>query len=160
MAAKETNNGKKILVTKEGLKKLEEELQDLIDNKRQEIADRIAQAKEYGDLSENSEYEVAKEEQAFLEGRITQLQLMIKNAVVIDENSKHNRVEVGSKVRVKLKDGEEIFHIVGSAEANPGEGKISNESPIGQALMNRKVGETVKVKVPAGFQEIKIVSIK
>lgn len=159
MSSTNNNNSKKIYVTSEGLKKLEQELAELIETKRPEVAERIAQAKEFGDISENCEYEAAKEEQAFVEGRISQLQAMLKHAVIIDEKSKHSLVEVGSTIKVKVEDGQEQFTIVGSAEANPFDGKISHESPIGKALLGRKVGESVKVQIPAGFIEMKILSI-
>ncbi|MEI6222360.1 MAG: transcription elongation factor GreA [bacterium] len=153
------SNEKKIFLTPSGFKKLEDELQHLIVHRRSEVAERIAQAKEYGDLSENSEYEAAKEEQAFVEGRISQVQQMIKNAAIINETAKHDNVDIGSKVKVNGPDGEETYTIVGSAEANPLEGKISNESPIGQALLGKKVGATVTIKIPVGSLEMKIVEI-
>ena len=147
-------------VSAEGLKKLQAELDDLRTAKRQEVADRIHAAMEFGDYSENSELEQAKNDQAFLEGRIMTLEQTIKNAVVIDETSKHDLVEVGSKVVVEADGHKENYVIVGSAEASPGEGKISNESPVGRALMGHRAGETVRMSVPAGTIEMKIVSIR
>ena len=147
-------------VSAEGLKKLQAELEDLRTTKRQEIADRIHAAMEFGDYSENSELEQAKNDQAFLEGRIMTLEQTIKNAVIIDEGSRHDLVEIGSKVTVEADGHKENYVIVGSAEASPAEGKISNESPVGRALMGHRAGETVRMSVPAGTIEMKIVSIR
>jgi transcription elongation factor GreA len=142
---------KKIFVTKEGLEKLQAELKDLSERGRQEIAARIKEAKEFGDLSENSEYHDAKEQQSFIEGRINELKMMLKQASVIDDGNKQkNQVGVGSTVVVEINGGEGQFTIVGSAEADPDQGKISNESPLGQALLDRKVGEEIEVDAPAG----------
>lgn len=147
-------------VSADGLKKLQAELDELRTAKRQEIADRIHAAMEFGDYSENSELEQAKNDQAFLEGRIMTLEQTIKNAVVIDESSRHDTVEIGSKVTVESDGRKENYVIVGSAEASPAEGKISNESPVGRALMGHRAGETVRMSVPAGTIEMKIVSIR
>ncbi|HEY6958878.1 MAG TPA: transcription elongation factor GreA [Candidatus Limnocylindria bacterium] len=147
-------------VSAEGLKKLQAELEELRTAKRQEIADRIHAAMEFGDYSENSELEQAKNDQAFLEGRIMTLEQTIKNAVIIDEGSRHDLVEIGSKVTVEADGHKENYVIVGSAEASPAEGKISNESPVGRALMGHRAGETVRMSVPAGTIEMKIVSIR
>ncbi|HEU5287051.1 MAG TPA: transcription elongation factor GreA [Candidatus Limnocylindria bacterium] len=146
-------------VSADGLKKLQAELEQLRTAKRQEVADRIHAAMEFGDYSENSELEQAKNDQAFLEGRIMTLEQTIKNAVVIDETSRHDLVEVGSHVTVEADGRKEKYVIVGSAEAAPAEGKISNESPVGRALMGHRPGDTVKMSVPAGTIEMKIVSI-
>lgn len=146
-------------VSADGLKKLQAELDQLRTAKRQEVADRIHAAMEFGDYSENSELEQAKNDQAFLEGRIMTLEQTIKNAVVIDEKSRHDLVEVGSHVTVEADGRKEKYVIVGSAEAAPAEGKISNESPVGRALMGHRPGDTVKMSVPAGTIEMKIVSI-
>ena len=146
-------------VSAEGLKKLQAELEELRTTKRQEVADRIHAAMEFGDYSENSELEQAKNDQAFLEGRIMTLEQTIKNAVVIDEKSRHDTVEIGSHVTIEADGRKEKYVIVGSAEAAPAEGKISNESPVGRALMGHRAGETVKMSVPAGSIEMKIVSI-
>ena len=147
-------------VSAEGLKKLQAELEELRTAKRAEVADRIHAAMEFGDYSENSELEQAKNDQAFLEGRIMTLEQMIKNAQLIDEKSKHDIVEVGSHVVVEADGKKEQYVIVGSAEAAPEAGKISNESPVGRALQGHKAGETVKMSVPAGTVEMKIISIR
>jgi len=160
------NNDEKVtLVTKEGYKKLKEELEELKNVKRKEIAGRIKEAISYGDLSENSEYEEAKNEQAFVEGRILELEDKVKYAQIIDEKKKSGgkTVQLGSTVKVKnnskrSSDPHE-FVIVGSTEADY-ENKISNESPVGSALLDRGVGEKVKVNVPAGIIEYEILSIK
>jgi transcription elongation factor GreA len=114
---------------------------------------------EFGDFTENSELEQAKNDQAFLEGRIMTLEQMIKNAQLIDEKARHDLVEVGSKVTVESDGRKEQYVIVGSAEASPANGKISNESPVGRALMGHRPGETVKMSVPAGTIEMKILAV-
>jgi len=153
---------KEIFLTPEGLKKTEEELEHLRTVRRREVAERIKQALEFGDISENSEYEDAKNEQAFVEGRIITLEKMLRNAKIIDQvDVSINAVSVGSTV--KLKDIEfnedEEFTIVGSAEADPSINKISNQSPVGKALLGKKVGDTVLVQVPAGNIQYKILDI-
>lgn len=157
------NDDKVTLVTKDGLKKLNEELEHLKTVKRKEIAGRIKEAISYGDLSENSEYEEAKNEQAFIEGRILELEEKIKYAKIIDEKHKGVTVQIGSQVRIrnKSKRGSKPvdFVIVGSTEADL-ENKISNESPVGNALLDKKVGEVVKVAVPAGVMQYEILNIK
>ncbi len=153
------NLDKPVYVSAEGLKKLQAELEQLRTTKRTEVAERIHAAMEFGDFTENSELEQAKNDQAFLEGRIMTLEQMIKNAQIIDEKTKHDLVEVGSRVMVEADGSKEQYVIVGSAEAAPGEGKISNESPVGRALMGHKVGETVKLSVPAGTIEMKILAV-
>jgi transcription elongation factor GreA len=163
MADKKTED-KVTLVTKDGLKKLKEELDYLKNVKRREIADRIKEAISYGDLSENSEYEEAKNEQAFIEGRIIELEEKIKHAKIIDEKHKSSGVSVqlGSKVTVRniTKRGKpQDFIIVGSTEAD-WESKISNESPVGSALLDKKVGDRVKVVVPAGVIQYEILNIE
>ncbi len=153
---------KPTILTPEGLRKLEEELEHLKTVKRKEIAERIKASKEFGDISENAEYEDAKNEQAFIEGRILQLDQMLRNAKVIDNhNAPTDRITVGSTVRVKdLASGEEIsYTIVGSAEADPDRDRISNESPVGRALLGRKAGETVEVTVPAGKLRYSVLKI-
>ncbi|MEK7863838.1 MAG: transcription elongation factor GreA, partial [Chloroflexota bacterium] len=137
-------------VSAEGLKKLQAELEELRTVKRAEVAQRIHAAMEFGDYSENSELEQAKNDQAFLEGRIMTLEQMIKNAQLIDETTKLDIVEVGSHVVVETDGTKEQYVIVGSAEAAPKDGKISNESPVGRALQGHRAGETVKMSVPAG----------
>ncbi len=127
--------------------------------RRAEVAARIHDAKEHGDLTENAEYEDAKNEQAFVEGRIQTLEALIKNATIIDENHSTEHVQIGSTVLVNGSDGEQHFTIVGSAEARPTEGKISNESPVGRALLGKRKGEKVVVRVPAGDFTYTIVNI-
>jgi transcription elongation factor GreA len=159
-----SSDEKATFVTKEGLKKLQDELELLKTVKRKEVAKRLEEAISYGDLSENSEYEEAKNEQAFVEGRILELEEMIKNAEVIS-TSKHGKViELGSTVvikRTKPREGEdEEFTIVGSTEADPLNHRISNESPIGAALLDHKQGDQVEVRVPAGKVSYKIKKLK
>lgn len=159
------DDGKKAtLVTKDGYDKLVKELDHLQHVKRKEVAERIKEAISFGDLSENSEYEEAKNEQAFVEGRILELEDKIKHAKIIKEqHGDHKTVQLGATVHLKnlskAKAEEEVYTIVGSTEADPFEGKISNESPVGSALLDKKKGETVKAHVPAGTVEYKIVKI-
>jgi transcription elongation factor GreA len=152
-------NNKPTYLSKEGLEKLHTELDEMITVKRPEVANRIHDAKEHGDLSENAEYEDAKNEQAFVEGRIQTLEALIKNATIIDETHSTDHVQIGSTGSVESEDGKETFTIVGSTEAKPADGKISNESPVGRALLGKKKGAKVMVKVPAGDFTYKIVSI-
>ena len=152
-------NAKPTYISKDGLDKLRHELEELVSARRPEIAQRIHDAKEHGDLTENAEYEDAKNEQAFVEGRIQTLSALVKNAVVIEEHHSSTHVQIGSKVTLQSDDGKESFQIVGSAEAAPAEGKISNESPVGRALLGRKKGDEVTVSVPAGDYKYKILSI-
>jgi transcription elongation factor GreA len=153
-------NTKTTYISKDGLDKLRAELEEMLNVRRPEIAQRIHDAKEHGDLSENAEYEDAKNEQAFVEGRIQTLEAMIKNASIIDENTSTDHVQIGSTVKVKGEDGPETFMIVGSAEAKPADGRISNESPVGRALLGRKKGDKVVVQVPAGDFSYTIVEIR
>ena len=153
---------KQYVMTYEGVKKLEDELEYLKTVKRKEITEKIKVALGYGDLSENSEYDEAKNDQAFTEGRIVTLENMLKNAVVVDESEiPHDIVSVGSKVRVKdFEFDEEVdYTIVGSAEADPMNFKISNESPVGKALSGRKIGEIVEVQIPDGVNKFEILEI-
>jgi transcription elongation factor GreA len=152
-------NNKPTYLSKDGLEKLRAELNEMVSVRRPEVANRIHDAKEHGDLSENAEYEDAKNEQAFVEGRIQTLEALIKNAIIIDEHHSTDHVQIGSTVSVESPDGSEAFTIVGSAEARPSEGRISNESPVGRALLGKKKGEKVIVKVPAGDFTYKIVGI-
>ena len=152
-------NTKTTYISKEGLEKLRAELEEMLNVRRPEIAQRIHDAKEHGDLSENAEYEDAKNEQAFVEGRIQTLEAMIKNATLIDEHTSTDHVQIGSTVKVDGDDGPETFMIVGSAEAKPADGRISNESPVGRALLGKKKGEKVQVRVPAGDFSYTIVEI-
>lgn len=149
-------------MTLEGKQKLEEELEDLKINKRKEIVERIKIARSYGDLSENSEYESAKDEQAFVEGRISTLEKMIRFAEIIDDkNVEADVVSLGRTVTfVELPDEEEeSYSIVGSAEANPLMGKISNDSPIAKALLGKRVGDEVTIATPGGDMKVKIVNV-
>lgn len=152
---------KKFPMTEEGKKKLEEELEQLKTVKRKEVVERIKIARGFGDLSENSEYDSAKEEQAFVEGRITTLEGMIRNAVIISE-ANTDEVQLGTTVTfVELPDGdEETYTIVGSAEADPLEGRISNDSPIAKGLLGGKKGDEMKISTPGGDMSVKIVSIE
>lgn len=148
-------------MTKEGKEKLEQELEYLKSVKRKEVVERIKIARSFGDLSENSEYDSAKEEQAFVEGRIGTIEAMIRNAEIIEEDNS-NVVSLGKTVVfIELPDGEEeTYTIVGSAEADPFEGKISNDSPIAKSLLGKEVGDEVIVQTPGGEMKVKIVSIK
>jgi transcription elongation factor GreA len=152
-------NNKPTYISRDGLEKLRKELEEMVSVRRPEIASRIHDAKEHGDLSENAEYEDAKNEQAFVEGRIQTLEALIKNATIIDENPSIEMVQIGSTVKVDGPDGKESFTIVGSTEARPTEGRISNESPVGRALLGRKKGDKVAVHVPAGDISYTIVAI-
>lgn len=145
-------NNKEKVVTPEGLKALEDELEQLKTVKRKEIAEKIKVARGFGDLSENSEYDEAKNEQGLIESRIIFLEKMLKNVRVLDHSELTNdQVMVGSKVKVKDEDGEiEEYSIVGSTEADPLEGKISDESAVGKGLIGRKVGEIAEITVPSG----------
>ena len=150
---------KKQLLTSEGLKKLEDELHDLKVNKRKEVAQKIKEARELGDLSENAEYDAAKDEQRDIESRIEQIEKILKNAEVYEDESDGTVISMGCTVKVKdmeLKEEME-FKIVGSTEANSLEGLISNESPLGMALMGAKKGATVKVEAPVGVIKYKVV---
>lgn len=155
-------SGKTEYLTAEGKAKLEAELNYLRDVRRREIAERIHAAKEFSDTVDNAEFEEAKNEQAFVEGRIMQLEQLLAKAVVINEKATdHKVVRVGSRLLVRYEDGEEErFSIVGSAEAKPAEGRISNESPVGRALLGRQVGETVEAQTPSGKVRLTIVRIE
>ena len=150
-------------MTEAGKQKLEQELDYLKTVKRKEVVERIKIARSFGDLSENSEYDSAKEEQAFVEGRITTLENMVRNAKIIEEDAENSTtVSLGKTVTfVELPDGEEeTYAIVGSAEADPFEGKISNDSPIAKRLLGKQIGEKVTVQTPAGEMFVKIVKVK
>ena len=154
---------KKIILTKEGLKKLEDKLENLKSVRRIEVAERIKQAIDFGDISENSEYDDAKNEQAFIEGEIMDLEKKLRNGEVIQEDDKKkNTVHMGNCVVIRDLEFNDDFEytLVGSAEADPTENKISNESPVGEAILGKKVGATVEVNVPAGILKYKIVKIK
>ena len=149
-------------LTKEGFEKLQDELDYLRTIKRQEVADRLHEAMEGGELIENAEYEAAKNEQAFVEGRIQELEVLLATARVIEDDKKRkvDTIQVGSTVTIQ-EDGyeEETYTIVGAAEANPRDGKISNESPIGKAILNHRAGEEVQVEAPDGSYSVRIVKI-
>ncbi len=149
-------------LTKEGKLELQKELEKLKGPVRVEIARRLKSAIEMGDLSENAEYVAIKEEQGFIEGRIQEIEYILREAVLIIENNrKLDTVTVGAKITIQEDDfPEEIYHLVGSKEADPGNGRISNESPIGQALLGKKVGDEVKVQTPGGTLNIKILKIE
>ena len=152
----------KVILTYEGLKKYEEELQELKVVRRRDVAEKIKEARGQGDLSENAEYDSAKEEQAEVEARIVVLEKMLRNAEVIDEEDlDKNTIRVGNKVEVLDKEFNEkvTYTIVGSAEADPLKGRISNESPLGKMLIGRAVGDAVKVDAPAGVIEYEILAI-
>ncbi|NMA68442.1 MAG: transcription elongation factor GreA [Desulfitobacterium sp.] len=153
---------KEVILTLEGLKKLEEELEMLKTVKRREVAERIKQAIEFGDISENSEYDDAKNEQAFIEGRIITLEKMLRNARVIDDSAGSEVVSLGSTIVLKDKEfgDEEEYTIVGTAEADPTSNKISNESPVGKAVLGHEKGDVVEVEVPAGILQFEIVDIR
>jgi transcription elongation factor GreA len=147
-------------VTKERLEELRQELEALKTKKRIEIAERLKRAKEFGDLSENSEYSEAKDEQAQVASRIFELENIIKNAVIIKKSSGKERVEIGSTFVAKKEDKEFRYTLVGSEEANPAEGKISNESPLGRAFLGKKTGDKVIVDTPGGKVEYLLVAIE
>lgn len=149
-------------LTQEGYQKLLEELDHLRTQKRREIAERLHEAMEGGELIENAEYEAAKNEQAFVEGRIKELEILLATARVVEESAIDREVvQVGNKVTIQEEGFPlEVYTIVGAAEANPAEGKISNESPIGRALMNHRIDEIVKVDAPAGSYTVKIIKVE
>ncbi len=154
---------KKNILTYEGLKQLEEELQELKVNKRKQVAQKIKEAREQGDLSENAEYDAAKDEQRDIEARIEEIDKILKNAeVVVEEDVDVNRINIGCKVIIKdLEFGDELeYKIVGSTEANSLKGKISNESPVGKALIGAKKGAVIAVETQAGEIKYKILEIQ
>ena len=154
---------KKNILTYEGLRQLEEELQDLKVNKRKEVAEKIKEAREQGDLSENAEYDAAKDEQRDIEARIEEIDKILRNAeVVVEEDVDVNKINIGCKVKlldVEYEDELE-YKIVGSTEANSLKGKISNESPVGKALMGAKVGDLISVETQAGVVQYKVLGIE
>jgi transcription elongation factor GreA len=154
---------KDVLLTPEGLERLKEEIAYLTGDKRREVAERIKHAREFGDISENSEYDDAKNEQAMLEQKIMQLEERLTRARLIEkEDVPKGVVAIGTRVRLKDMDANETveYEIVGSAEANPAERKLSNESPVGKAIIGRKKGETVEVAAPRGALKYKIMDVK
>lgn len=153
---------KSYYMTQEGKEKIEQELHILKTEKRKEVVERIKVARGFGDLSENSEYDAAKDEQAFVESRIAQLEKMIRNAVIIeDSNEDPTVVSIGKKVKfIELPDGdEETYMIVGSAESDPLEGKISNDSPMAKSLIGKTIGDEVVVQTPGGELNVKIIEV-
>jgi transcription elongation factor GreA len=154
---------KEVILTAEGYEKLKQEIEFLQNDKRREVADRIRVAREFGDIAENAEYDDAKNEQAMLEARIAKLEEQLSAARVIDEDEiTSDVVSIGSRVKLKDMDDNKTveYHIVGSAEANPAEQKLSNESPVGKAILGRKKGEVVEVAAPRGSLKYKIMDIK
>lgn len=153
---------KEVILSRDGLRKMEQELEYLKTVRRREVADRIRQAREYGDISENSEYEDAKNEQAFIEGRILTLEKTLRNARILEnDGTRPGQVGLGSRVRLRDLDlnEEEEYLIVGTLEANPAENRISNESPVGQAIMGQSVGAVVQVDAPGGAMRFQIIEI-
>lgn len=155
-----TSYGMNQYFTKEGLEKLKSELEDRINVKRAEIAERLKDAKAEGDISENAAFDSAKEEQALNEGRIEEIKAILENAVIFDSGSKKGIVAVGSSVTVESKDSKKTYVIVGAVESDPLKGFISNESPLGSAFLGHKKGDKVEVHTPKGVIEYKIVDIK
>ena len=155
-------NHQEIVLTPEGLKKVQTELDELKGVVRKRVAERIREAKQFGEIGENSEYEDAKAEQSQIEGRIETLQYLLANATIVDKpGKKDGKVGVGSVVRLReVTSGEEVYyHIVGAEEADPTDHRISNQSPLGEALMGRAAGKTVKVKTPGGMRTYVILSV-
>jgi transcription elongation factor GreA len=154
---------KEVILTKEGYEKLKQEIEFLRNDKRREVAERIRIAREFGDIAENAEYDDAKNEQAMLEHRIAQLEERLLAARVIEKKEiSKDQVSVGSHVKLRDVEAKKTleYHIVGSAEANPAENKLSNESPVGKAILGRKKGETVEVTTPRGALKFKIMEIR
>lgn len=147
-------------LTQEGYDRLQKELEYLRTEKRAEVADRLRDAMEDGELIENAELEAAKNEQSFVEGRIKELEILLANAKLIDENTSNDSIQVGSKVKIREEGmNPEEYTIVGHAEADPRLGRISNESPLGKALLNHKAGDKVKVEAPGGAFEIEVIKV-
>ena len=154
---------KEVILTPEGYEKLKQEIEHLSTEKRREVAERIRTAREFGDIAENAEYDDAKNEQALLEHRIATLEERLRNARVIEKKEiSKDVVSIGSKVKLRDVDAKRTveYHIVGSAEANPAENKLSNESPVGKAIIGHKKGDTVEVTAPRGSLKFKILEIK
>ena len=153
------NRNNQIQITKQGLTSLEKELDVLTNDKRPKLVERLAFARNQGDLAENSDYQNAKDELEFLDGRITELEDVLKKAVVVHSNSKSDQVSFGTKVTVKANGKELFFEIVGEWEADPANRRISHTSPLGQALVGKKVGDEVEVEAPVGKLTYKILNI-
>jgi len=153
-------NAKKIYLTKKGLEDLQKEYDELLNKRRPEVVDRLSAAREMGDLSENAEYTAAREELAFIDGRVEELEILLKQVEIISDGShKTHAVDLGSEVVVKIGGKQETFRVVGEWEADPTEKKISHESPLGKALIGKAVGDEVHFEAPAGTMTYKIVSI-
>ncbi len=148
------------IISQEGYDKLKKELEHLTKTRRREIAKRIASAKELGDLSENAEYAEAKDEQAFNEGRVAEVTALLKNLTIVENGNNKGTVGMGSKVTVKINENERQYTIVSFNEADPATGKISNESPLGMAFINKKVGDIIRVETPSGEAEYKILNVE
>lgn len=150
----------KIQLTKQGYDSLQKEYQDLVKNKKPQTVDRLQKARGMGDLSENSEYAAAKDGLAFVEGRIQEIEEILKTVEVVENHNGGNSVKVGTSVTVEVNGKKELFQIVGEFEADPMNKKLSQNSPIGQALINKKVGDLVEVTIPAGKVQYKIIEIR
>lgn len=159
---------KAVPLTRDGLRRIEEELSDLVQHRRPEIAERIKTAREFGDISENAEYTEAKNEQSLIEGRIQTLEVMVRNAALIEEEPREKGVvELGAEVVVAFvdgedgeNDGEETYRIVGAAEADPLQGRISTESPLGNALLGHRAGDEVEWDSPSGEAQLRVVRVR
>jgi len=149
----------KIYLTQEGLEKIKEEHDQLVTTRRKEVAEKLQKARELGDISENAAYDAARDEQTFVEGRISELEDILKRVEIAEANG-GSEVGIGSQVTVHLDGEKQDFHIVGAHEADPAEGKISHESPLGQSLLGKKVGETIEVEAPVGKLTYRILAIK
>jgi transcription elongation factor GreA len=156
------NNNKKIYLTKEGLSELKKEYDELTGVKRPDVLARVSQARNMGDLSENAEYVAAREELTFIDGRIDELEVILKEAVIIKENAKtsNHAIKLGSTVTLHVNGKKEVFTVVGEWEADPTNKKISHESPLGKVLLGKKVGEKVQVEAPAGKITYSIIGVK
>lgn len=153
------DENKKIQITKEGMEALKKELGELVEKKRPKLVERLSHARSQGDLSENSDYQNAKDELEFLDGRISELEYILKTAQVVGKKRKKDEVAIGTKVTLKANSQKHEYHVVGEWEADPASKKISHESPLGQALVGKKVGDKVQVEAPAGKIVYEILSI-
>lgn len=156
----ETTTKKEFYLTQDGVSKLKAELEDLVKTQRPKVAQELKEAKEYGDLSENASWDAAKDHQSFIEGRISEIEHILRGVVVIKAPKNVTKINIGSTVHLEIEDGKQVYTIVGSTEANPSDGKISNESPIGRALMGKAKGEEVEIDVPSGTMTFKIAHIE
>ena len=153
-------NGKQVKITKEGLEALKNELDTLVGVKRPKLVDRLSNARSQGDLSENADYQSAREELEFLDGRIEELTELVRSASIVDKTSKASGVDVGTKITVKFNGTKHIYEMVGEWEADPMNKRISPESPLGKALYGKKVGEVAEVEAPAGKLTYEILAIE